>query len=130
MISQSALSPFGSLFICSYFIDLFFNVNADIGHLRSSLFSERMARDSTIYSYGRSFNGFAARLLPHEAKMLAGTYNTFGFDEIQRKRKINYCKFQKIKDSDRMSNLQSERVLCRCFRTLCVNFTQQDHGIS
>ncbi|WJZ93645.1 hypothetical protein VitviT2T_012569 [Vitis vinifera] len=33
--------------------------------------SDRMARDSTIHSYGRSFNGFAARLLPHEAKILS-----------------------------------------------------------
>ncbi|KAL8509394.1 hypothetical protein ACS0TY_016561 [Phlomoides rotata] len=30
-----------------------------------------IARNSKIHSFGRSFNGFAARLLPHEAKLLA-----------------------------------------------------------
>ncbi|KAI5319113.1 hypothetical protein L3X38_038821 [Prunus dulcis] len=32
---------------------------------------EKIARASRIHSYGRTFNGFAARLLPHEAKALA-----------------------------------------------------------
>ncbi|KAK8500065.1 hypothetical protein V6N12_037925 [Hibiscus sabdariffa] len=32
---------------------------------------EDMARESKIYSYGKSINGFAARLLPDEAKRLA-----------------------------------------------------------
>lgn len=31
-----------------------------------------VARRSKIYSYKRSFNGFAARLKPHEAKLLSG----------------------------------------------------------
>lgn len=33
--------------------------------------SEKIARESKIYSYGKSFNGFAARLLPHEATKLS-----------------------------------------------------------
>ncbi|MED6151312.1 hypothetical protein PIB30_081305 [Stylosanthes scabra] len=32
--------------------------------------NEKLARDSKIHSYGKSFNGFVARLLPHEAKKL------------------------------------------------------------
>ena len=36
-------------------------------------FSEELARKSKIYSYGRSFNGFAAKLLPHEAQKLASS---------------------------------------------------------
>ncbi|XP_057499304.1 subtilisin-like protease SBT4.15 [Actinidia eriantha] len=32
---------------------------------------ERIAKESTIHSYGRSFNGFVARLLPHEASRLS-----------------------------------------------------------
>ncbi|KAL0316118.1 UNVERIFIED_CONTAM: Subtilisin-like protease SBT4.15 [Sesamum radiatum] len=35
------------------------------------IFSETIARNSKIHSYGRSFNGFAARLLPHEARRLS-----------------------------------------------------------
>ncbi|XP_022962647.1 subtilisin-like protease SBT4.15 [Cucurbita moschata] len=36
-----------------------------------SYVSENKARESKIHSYGRSFNGFAARLLPHEAAKLS-----------------------------------------------------------
>ncbi|KAL3536135.1 hypothetical protein ACH5RR_004596 [Cinchona calisaya] len=32
---------------------------------------EKIARESRIHSYGRSFNGFVARLLPHEANILS-----------------------------------------------------------
>ncbi|KAJ6362714.1 hypothetical protein OIU78_003003 [Salix suchowensis] len=32
---------------------------------------ESIAKSSKIYSYGKSFNGFAARLLPHEVKRLS-----------------------------------------------------------
>ena len=35
--------------------------------------SEMIAKESKIHSYGRSFNGFVAKLLPHEATRLAGT---------------------------------------------------------
>lgn len=34
-------------------------------------FSETIARNNKIHSYGRSFNGFAAWLLPHEAEQLS-----------------------------------------------------------
>ncbi|KAK6942629.1 Peptidase S8 propeptide/proteinase inhibitor I9 [Dillenia turbinata] len=34
------------------------------------VFSEKTARESRIHSFGRSFNGFVARLLPHEARRL------------------------------------------------------------
>ncbi|PIN16828.1 Cucumisin [Handroanthus impetiginosus] len=39
--------------------------------LSETIGDEMIARSSKIYSYGRSFNGFAARLLPHEAKLLS-----------------------------------------------------------
>lgn len=39
------------------------------------IYSERIARESKIYSYRRSFNGFAARLLPHEATYLSSMPN-------------------------------------------------------
>lgn len=34
--------------------------------------SKQLARESKIHSYGKSFNGFVARLLPHEAEKLQG----------------------------------------------------------
>ncbi|KAH6837793.1 Subtilisin-like serine endopeptidase family protein [Perilla frutescens var. hirtella] len=39
--------------------------------LSETVGDELVARKSRIYSYKRSFNGFAARLLPHEAKLLS-----------------------------------------------------------
>ncbi|XP_051113950.1 subtilisin-like protease SBT4.15 [Andrographis paniculata] len=39
--------------------------------LTETIGDEKIARDSKIHSYGRSFNGFAARLLPHEAELLS-----------------------------------------------------------
>ncbi|XP_027066385.2 subtilisin-like protease SBT4.15 [Coffea arabica] len=39
--------------------------------LQETIGNERIARESKIHSYGRSFNGFVARLLPHEAKSLS-----------------------------------------------------------
>ncbi|KAL1813286.1 hypothetical protein ACET3Z_023351 [Daucus carota] len=39
--------------------------------LSDAIGDERIARESKIYSYRRSFNGFAARLLPHEATYLS-----------------------------------------------------------
>ncbi|XP_023539892.1 subtilisin-like protease SBT4.15 [Cucurbita pepo subsp. pepo] len=39
--------------------------------LANAVGDEELARKSKIYSYGRSFNGFAAKLLPHEAQKLA-----------------------------------------------------------
>ncbi|TYK25239.1 subtilisin-like protease SBT4.14 [Cucumis melo var. makuwa] len=41
------------------------------GLLANAVGDEEMARKAKIYSYGRSFNGFAARLLPHEVDKLA-----------------------------------------------------------
>jgi len=38
-------------------------------------FSVQLARQSRIHSYGKSFNGFVARLLPHEAERLKGWYS-------------------------------------------------------
>ncbi|XP_015901941.3 subtilisin-like protease SBT4.15 [Ziziphus jujuba] len=38
--------------------------------LLAAIGDEKIARESKIHSYGKSFNGFAARLLPHEAKKL------------------------------------------------------------
>nr|KYP71103.1 Xylem serine proteinase 1 [Cajanus cajan] len=38
--------------------------------LETAIGNKQLARESKIYSYGKSFNGFAARLLPHEAEML------------------------------------------------------------
>ncbi|KAI3447480.1 hypothetical protein Pfo_004145 [Paulownia fortunei] len=45
----------------------------DVHHslLSETIGDEIIARNSKIHSYGRSFNGFAARLLPHEAKLLS-----------------------------------------------------------
>ncbi|KAG8374137.1 hypothetical protein BUALT_Bualt11G0099600 [Buddleja alternifolia] len=47
----------------------------DLHHslLSDAIGSEMVAKASKIHSYGRSFNGFAARLLPHEAKLLSQT---------------------------------------------------------
>ncbi|GFQ04089.1 xylem serine proteinase 1 [Phtheirospermum japonicum] len=39
--------------------------------LSKTIGDETIARNSKIYSYGRSFNGFAARLLPREAQLLS-----------------------------------------------------------
>ncbi|KAL3646857.1 hypothetical protein CASFOL_009401 [Castilleja foliolosa] len=39
--------------------------------LSNTIGDETIARNSKIYSYGRSFNGFAARLLPREAQRLS-----------------------------------------------------------
>ncbi|CAI9097782.1 OLC1v1034271C1 [Oldenlandia corymbosa var. corymbosa] len=39
--------------------------------LREAIKDEKIARESRIYSYEQSFNGFAARLLPHEADWLS-----------------------------------------------------------
>ncbi|KAF5737467.1 putative Xylem serine proteinase 1 precursor [Tripterygium wilfordii] len=39
--------------------------------LLSATGDEDLARESRIYSYEKSFNGFAAKLLPHEAKRLS-----------------------------------------------------------
>ncbi|KAK3043541.1 hypothetical protein RJ639_002120 [Escallonia herrerae] len=40
--------------------------------LLEAIGDEKMARDHKIHSYGRSFNGFVARLFPHEANILSG----------------------------------------------------------
>ena len=37
--------------------------------------SEDIARESKIYTYRKSFNGFVARLLPHEVQSLIGIHN-------------------------------------------------------
>ncbi|KAM5559535.1 hypothetical protein ABKV19_020944 [Rosa sericea] len=39
--------------------------------LKTAIGDADLARVSKIYTYGRSFNGFVARLLPHEAKKLS-----------------------------------------------------------
>ncbi|KAK1389626.1 subtilisin-like protease SBT4.15 [Heracleum sosnowskyi] len=39
--------------------------------LSDAIGDQKIARESKIYSYKRSFNGFAARLLPHEATYLS-----------------------------------------------------------
>ncbi|KAL6514332.1 hypothetical protein OROHE_019074 [Orobanche hederae] len=39
--------------------------------LSKTIGDETIARNSKIHSYGKSFNGFAARLLPHEAELLS-----------------------------------------------------------
>ncbi|XP_061340241.1 subtilisin-like protease SBT4.15 [Gastrolobium bilobum] len=38
--------------------------------LASAIGDKQLARESKIHSYGKSFNGFVARLLPHEAEKL------------------------------------------------------------
>ncbi|KAK4392082.1 Subtilisin-like protease SBT4.15 [Sesamum angolense] len=45
----------------------------DVHHnlLAQAIGDETIARNSKIHSYGQSFNGFAARLLPHEARRLS-----------------------------------------------------------
>ncbi|XP_073151934.1 subtilisin-like protease SBT4.15 [Henckelia pumila] len=46
---------------------------SDIHHtlLSDVIGDETIAKNSKIHSYGRSFNGFVARLLPHEAELLS-----------------------------------------------------------
>ncbi|GMN39396.1 hypothetical protein TIFTF001_008621 [Ficus carica] len=39
--------------------------------LLSAMGDQKLARESKIHSYGKSFNGFAAKLLPHEVKRLS-----------------------------------------------------------
>ncbi|PON42841.1 Subtilase [Parasponia andersonii] len=39
--------------------------------LASAIGDAKLARESKIHSYGKSFNGFAAKLLPHEVKKLS-----------------------------------------------------------
>ncbi|KAL3754124.1 hypothetical protein ACJRO7_001383 [Eucalyptus globulus] len=39
--------------------------------LMAAIGDEEIARQAKIYSYGKSFNGFAARLLPHEVQKLS-----------------------------------------------------------
>ncbi|XP_050226782.1 subtilisin-like protease SBT4.15 [Mercurialis annua] len=43
--------------------------------LAKAIGDESIARESKIYSYGRSFNGFVARLLPHEVAKLSEEEN-------------------------------------------------------
>ncbi|PIN14699.1 Cucumisin [Handroanthus impetiginosus] len=45
----------------------------DVHHnlLADAIGDETLARNSKIHTYGRSFNAFAARLLPHEVKLLS-----------------------------------------------------------
>ncbi|CAJ1886407.1 unnamed protein product [Sphenostylis stenocarpa] len=38
--------------------------------LETAIGNKQLARESRIYSYGKSFNGFVARLLPNEAERL------------------------------------------------------------
>ncbi|GAV66086.1 Peptidase_S8 domain-containing protein/Inhibitor_I9 domain-containing protein, partial [Cephalotus follicularis] len=52
----------------------------------ANIFSEKTARESQIYSYTKSFNGFVARLLPHEAKKLLDEDSVISvFESKQRK---------------------------------------------
>ncbi|XP_022144629.1 subtilisin-like protease SBT4.15 [Momordica charantia] len=56
--------------------------------LANAVGDEELARKVKIYSYGRSLNGFAARLLPHEANKLAkekGVVSVFA----SRRRKLH-----------------------------------------
>ncbi|KAF5750494.1 subtilase family protein [Tripterygium wilfordii] len=54
--------------------------------LLSAIGEENVARKSRIYSYVKSFNGFAARLLPHEAKRLSDEDGVISvFKSTQRK---------------------------------------------
>ncbi|XLU82915.1 hypothetical protein S245_006335, partial [Arachis hypogaea] len=43
--------------------------------LEAAIGDKKLARESKIHSYGKSFNGFVARLLPHEAAKLQGENN-------------------------------------------------------
>ncbi|XP_004494157.1 subtilisin-like protease SBT4.15 [Cicer arietinum] len=43
--------------------------------LETAIGDKQLARESKIHSYGKSFNGFVARLLPHEAEKLQGEKN-------------------------------------------------------
>ncbi|MED6213024.1 hypothetical protein PIB30_089239 [Stylosanthes scabra] len=43
--------------------------------LEAAIGDKKLARETKIHSYGKSFNGFVARLLPHEAEKLQGEDN-------------------------------------------------------
>ncbi|GLT89955.1 hypothetical protein SLE2022_079120 [Rubroshorea leprosula] len=45
--------------------------NVHLNLLSKAIGDEQIARESKIHSYGKSFNGFVANLLPHEAKKLS-----------------------------------------------------------
>ncbi|KAI4348989.1 hypothetical protein L6164_009649 [Bauhinia variegata] len=61
----------------------------DVHHhdlLTFAIGDERLARQSRIHSYGKSFNGFVARLLPHEADKLREDENVLSvFKNTKRK---------------------------------------------
>lgn len=85
--------------------------------------SESIARESKIHSYGKSFNGFAARLLPHEVERLQGmcvficiilqkTYSFFGSITL---RKLELETTQLFDNSDTKNTLQMLMALvCTC----------------
>ncbi|XP_035837246.1 subtilisin-like protease SBT4.15 [Helianthus annuus] len=49
--------------------------------LSDTIGDETLARESKLHSYGRSFNGFVANLLPHEAKQLSHLCKIFVADK-------------------------------------------------
>ncbi|XP_006430257.2 subtilisin-like protease SBT4.15 [Citrus clementina] len=54
--------------------------------LTTAIGDEKLARESKIHSYGKSFNGFVARLLPHEAKRLSEEESVVSvFENTRRK---------------------------------------------
>lgn len=84
-------------------------------------FSKKLARESKIHSYGKSFNGFVARLLPHEAEKLLGTK----LDEYQSVHLIFIQYYILI-----FRLMQRRRMWYLCFQIHDGNYTQQGHGIS
>ncbi|XP_031743408.1 subtilisin-like protease SBT4.15 isoform X2 [Cucumis sativus] len=54
--------------------------------LLDAIGDEKIARESKIYSYGKSFNGFAARLLPDEATKLSDEESVVSVFESRKKR--------------------------------------------
>ena len=87
--------------------------------------SENIAMESKIYSYGKSINAFAARLLPEEAKRLSG------LKEISKKNNLSFLNGSVIPTSNISVHiaLQMKMVLYQYLKTQSANFLQQDHGI-
>ncbi|KAL4182542.1 hypothetical protein AMTRI_Chr11g150610 [Amborella trichopoda] len=87
----------------------------DIHHdiLTSAMGSGEVAKESMIYSYQKSFNAFAARLLPEEAKTLSETEGVVSVF-LNSYRKLHTTRswdFLGLKNSAKRSNMESDMIV-------------------
>ena len=102
-----------------------------LNHQVLSFFSDSIARQARIHSYTKSFNAFAANLLPDEVQKLKGAHFFF----------FLFCFFfvcffllgwlsYVIYICIYMRLLQRTKMWCQYFLAEYGNFIQQDHGIT